>query len=40
MAWSFHQGRSPLFRPDILHRVTPEHLAMLAPAVMVGVVNK
>ena len=23
-----------MYRPDILHRVTPEHLAMLAPAVI------
>lgn len=36
VAWAFGKGGSPLFRPGILHRVTPEHLAMLAPAVMVG----
>lgn len=39
VAWAFDKGRSALFRPDILQRVTPEHLAMLAPAVMVGVVR-
>lgn len=39
VAWAFDKGRSALFRPDILQRVTPEHIAMLAPAVMVGVVR-
>ncbi len=32
VAWAFGKGGSPLFRPGILHRVTPEHIAMLAPA--------
>lgn len=31
VAWSLAQGGSPLFRPDVMHRVTPEHLWMLAP---------
>lgn len=31
VAWAFAQGGSPLFRPDSLHRVTPQHLWMLAP---------
>lgn len=39
VAWAFDKGGSPLFRLDALHRVTPEHIAMLAPAVMVGVVR-
>ncbi len=30
VAWSFAQGGSPLFRPDALHRVTPQHLWMIA----------
>ena len=29
VAWSFQQGGSPLFRPDAMHRVTPQHLWML-----------
>jgi len=39
VAWAFQQGGSPLFRADRLARVTPEHIAMLAPAVMVGAVR-
>lgn len=31
VAWAFAQGGSPLFRQDALHRVTPQHLWMLAP---------
>lgn len=36
VAWAFHRGGSPLFRADRISRVTPEHIAMLAPAVVVG----
>lgn len=32
IAWGFDVGGSPLFRADALHRVTPQHLRMLAPA--------
>lgn len=31
VAWSFDKGGSPLFRPDALHRITPQHIWMLAP---------
>lgn len=31
VAWAFTQGGSPLFRPDAMHRITPQHLWMLAP---------
>lgn len=31
VAWAFDQGGSPLFRPEAMHRVTPEHLWMIAP---------
>lgn len=31
VAWSFAQGGSPLFRPDAVHRVAPQHLWVLAP---------
>ena len=30
VAWAFSQGGSPLFRPEALHRVTPQHLWMIA----------
>lgn len=30
VAWSFQQGGSPLFRPDALYRITPQHLWMIA----------
>ena len=30
VAWAFQQGGSPLFRPEALHRVTPQHLWMIA----------
>lgn len=29
-AWAFQQGGSPLFRPDALYRITPQHLWMIA----------
>lgn len=32
VAWSFAQAGEPLFRADVLRRVTPQHLWMLAPA--------
>lgn len=32
VAWAFDQGGSPLFRPEAMHRITPEHLWMLSPA--------
>ncbi|MCW3482121.1 YiiX/YebB-like N1pC/P60 family cysteine hydrolase [Neisseriaceae bacterium JH1-16] len=32
VAWSFQQAGSPLFRPDCLRRVTPQHLWMLSPS--------
>lgn len=31
VAWAFAQGGSPLFRPEATHRITPQHLWMLAP---------
>lgn len=31
IAWAFAQAGVPLFRDDHLHRITPEHLWMLAP---------
>ena len=31
VAWAFAQGGSPLFRPEAMHRITPQHLWMLAP---------
>lgn len=36
VAWAFAQGGHPLFRPDALHRVTPQHLWMLAPSCYHG----
>jgi hypothetical protein len=30
-AWAFAAGGAPLFRPESMHRVTPEHLWMLSP---------
>lgn len=30
-AWSFDRAGSPLFRPQAMHRITPQHLWMLAP---------
>lgn len=32
IAWAFEEGKSGLFRPGSLHRVSPEHLWMLMPA--------
>lgn len=32
VSWAFHCAHAPLFRPDALHRITPQHLWMLAPA--------
>ena len=29
-AWAFQQGGSPLFRPEALYRITPQHLWMIA----------
>ena len=34
VAWAFAQGGSPLFKPDAIKRVTPQHLWMLAPAAI------
>ena len=31
VAWAFEQGGAPLFRPEALYRVTPQHLWMIAP---------
>lgn len=31
IAWAFDQAGTPLFRREAMHRVTPEHLWMLAP---------
>lgn len=31
VAWAFTQGGSPLFRREAMHRITPQHLWMLAP---------
>lgn len=31
VAWAFDQAGSPLFRPEAMHRITPEHLWMLSP---------
>jgi uncharacterized protein YycO len=31
VAWAFDAAGSPLFRPEALHRVTPQHLWMLSP---------
>lgn len=33
VAWAFDAGGCPLFRPDAMRRVTPQHLWMLAPAM-------
>lgn len=33
VAWAFAQGGDPLFRPEALHRVTPQHLWMLPPKI-------
>lgn len=30
VAWAFAQGGTPLFRPEAMHRVTPQHLWMLS----------
>lgn len=30
--WAFDEGGSPLFRPESVHRVTPEHMWMISPA--------
>lgn len=30
VAWAFSQGGAPLFRPEALYRVTPQHLWMIA----------
>lgn len=32
VAWAFEQAGEPLFRPEAVRRVTPQHLWMLAPA--------
>lgn len=31
VAWAFAQGGTPLFRPEAMHRITPQHLWMLYP---------
>lgn len=31
VAWAFAQGGTPLFRPEAMHRITPQHLWMLSP---------
>jgi uncharacterized protein YycO len=31
VSWAFAQGGSPIFRTDVMHRITPQHLWMLAP---------
>ena len=31
VAWAFAQGGTTLFRPEAMHRITPQHLWMLAP---------
>lgn len=31
VAWAFAQGGSPLFRPEAMRRITPQHLWMLSP---------
>ncbi|CUA82081.1 MULTISPECIES: YiiX/YebB-like N1pC/P60 family cysteine hydrolase [Gulbenkiania] len=37
VAWAFQQAGEPLFRPDCMRRVTPQHLYMLpAPEVAFG----
>ncbi|MBK5914573.1 YiiX/YebB-like N1pC/P60 family cysteine hydrolase [Rhodocyclus purpureus] len=32
VAWAFQRAGQPLFRAECMHRITPEHLWMLAPA--------
>ena len=32
VAWAFEKAGEPLFRAEVLRRVTPQHLWMLAPA--------
>lgn len=32
VAWAFERAGEPLFRPEVMRRVTPQHLWMLAPA--------
>lgn len=32
IAWAFDAAGQPLFRPEAIRRITPEHLWMLAPA--------
>ena len=31
VAWAFSRGGSPLFRREVMHRITPQHLWILAP---------
>lgn len=31
VAWAFVQGGTPLFRPEAMHRITPQHLWILSP---------
>lgn len=38
VAWAFQQAGEPLFRPEVMRRVTPQHLWMLAPADNYGMV--
>jgi hypothetical protein len=39
IAWAFAQAGEPLFRPEVMRRVTPQHLWMLAPAHRAGAVS-
>lgn len=36
VAWAFEQAGTPLFRRNAIHRVTPQHLWMLAPMELRG----
>lgn len=39
IAWAFAQAGEPLYRPEVMRRVTPQHLWMLAPAHRDGAVS-
>lgn len=34
IAWAFAKAGEPMFRPEVMRRVTPQHLWMLAPGHM------
>lgn len=36
VAWAFARGGAPLFRPEALHRVTPQHLWMLPEKIQIN----